>query len=231
MNQIPQRTAIALGALLLFVSACSTDLRPVTIPQSPTPVRTPASSPRNTPVPTDSAVPSSTPTLTPTHPPTPAAATYTASPSPTATSTDTAIPTLTSTPAPSSTPGVEMAARLDLDIRWTADVVLGVIGDEVTAKVTLSDARGVAKAGVMLEGSGKVFDFPESDGLLYTARLVSPAVPGGRCAGQPVSMSLALFRRGTNARVAGGMAVYCGAGTWSGPPVRMLRLSGSMPKK
>jgi hypothetical protein len=125
----------------------------------------------------------------------------------------------------------EVAGRLDLDIRWSADVVIRVAGRDLTAKVTLSDAREVAVAGVVLEGMGNVHDFPEADAVLYTARFASPPVAGGRCGSEPSSLSLTLFRRGGNDHVAGGIAVYCGANTYSGNPARMLRLAGLLATK
>jgi hypothetical protein len=142
------------------------------------------------------------------------------------------IPTASVTSTPSLTPtatrlpGVEMAGRLDLDIRWSADVVIRVVGRDLTAKLTLNDARKVAVAGVALEGMGNVHDFHEADAVLYTARFTSPPVADGRCGSQPVSLSLTLLRRGGNDRVAGGIAVYCGADAYSGIAARMLRLSG-----
>jgi len=122
-----------------------------------------------------------------------------------------------------------MTGRLDLDIRWSADVAIQVAGKDLTASVTLTDAREVAAAGVALEGTGNVHAFPEADAVLYTARLASPPVDGGRCGSQPVSLALTLFRRGGNGHVAGGIAVYCGADTYAGNPARMLRLAGVLP--
>jgi hypothetical protein len=136
--------------------------------------------------------------------------------------------TPTPTPTPAITP-VAMAARLDLDIRWSADVVNRVAGADLTATMTLSDTREVAPAGVALEGTGNVHLFPEADAVLYTARFALPPLADGRCAAQPVSLSFTLFRRGENPHVAGGIAAYCGADTYSGIPVRILRLSGVLP--
>ena len=122
-----------------------------------------------------------------------------------------------------------MAGRLDLDIRWSADVVIRVVERDLTATVTLSDARAVAGAGVALQGVGNVHDFPEADAVLYAAKLASPPLADGRCGAEPSSLSLTLFRRGGNDRVAGAIAVYCGANTYSGIPARMLRLAGVLP--
>jgi hypothetical protein len=166
--------------------------------------------------------PTSTPTITAIPTPTPPPTSTTA---PTTTPTITAIPSQTPTP---TLPPTEMAGRLDLDIRWSADVVIRVTARDLTAKVTLSDAREVVVAGVALEGMGAVHDFPEADAVLYTARLASPPVADGRCGSEPVSLSLTLLRRGRNDHVAGGIAVYCGADAYSGIPARMLRLAGTL---
>ncbi|MBI3785748.1 MAG: hypothetical protein HY270_20335 [Deltaproteobacteria bacterium] len=189
---------------------------------------TPTSSPTFTSTATATLTPTATFTYTPTNTPIP---TTTATPTPTRTSIPTA--TVTSTPTPTATrlPGVEMAGRLDLDIRWSADVEIRVVGKNLTAMLTLNDAREVAVAGVALEGMGNVHDFPEVDAVLYTARFTSPPVADGRCGAQPVSLSLTLLRRGTNDHVAGGVAVYCGANTNSGTAARMLRLAGSLTAK
>jgi len=221
--------------------------------QTPTPIgaSTPTKAPTNTAIPTLTPTPAST--LTPTTPPTiTAIPTQTPTPSRVATPTETpsmtsipsATPTPTNTSAPTDTPTNtatptqtptatnvpgQMTGRLDLDIRWSADVEIRVTGPDLTAKVTLSDAREVAVAGVALEGTGNVHAFPEADAVLYTARLASPPVAAGRCGSEPVSLALTLLRRGTNGHVAGGIAVYCGANTYAGNPARMLRLAGVLP--
>ena len=196
-----------------------------------TPTHTPTVTSTSTPTPTSTSTVTSTPTHTPI-PTTTATSTPTRTLTPTSTTTPTHTPTITSTPTPTPTPTNvpgEMAGRLDLDIRWSVDVVIRVVGKGLTAKVTLSDARKVAVADVALEGMGQVHDFPEADAVLYTARLASPPVADGRCGAEPISLALTLFRRGGNDRVAGAIAVYCGANTYSGIPARMLRLSGSLP--
>lgn len=140
---------------------------------------------------------------------------------PAATSTPTAVPTATPTP-------IELSARLDLDIRWSADVALRLSGDDLTVHVTPSDSRDVLAPGVMLEGTGRVERFPESEALLYTATLPSAAFAPGRCGAESMSLALSLFRRGSNQHVSGSLAVYCGT-TPSGDPARMLRLAGALP--
>lgn len=141
---------------------------------------------------------------------------------PTPTQTPTTVPTATPTP-------VVLSARLELDVRWTADVRLSLQGSHVDASLTLSEPREVASPGVALLGAGDVHLYPEAGGTLYSAKFSAPAYPAGRCGSDPESLVLTLFRRGNNPRVAGGVAVYCGADKNSGTPARMLRLSGNLP--
>lgn len=143
-------------------------------------------------------------------------------PTPTQTVTPSPIPTPTNTP-------VVMSGRLDLDIRWNAEVVLRASGDDLVATLTLNDEREVVAANAPLEGVGKVQAYPEADAILYTARFDAAPLTAGRCGSQPVALSLTLFRRQRGDAVSGGIAAYCGGDTQSGNPARMLRLSGSLP--
>jgi hypothetical protein len=224
MKRPSRHAGLGLACLLVVAAACGEGNGNTRV--NPTPTDTPSV----TATPTSTATSSATITVTPTStsPPT---ATVTFSPTstslPTVTETSTPVPT----PTPTALPGVEMAGRLDLDIRWSADVVIRVVEKDVFARVTLGDARAVAVAGVALDGVGRVHDFPEADAVLYAARLTSPPLTDGRCGSQPTSLALTLFRRGGNDHVAGGIAVYCGADTYSGVPARMLRLAGVLPAK
>jgi|SRR5579862_141620 len=226
-------TALGLAWLVLFAAGCGDDNSSAAVPTStatstrtstatpPTPVTstptgtstpTPIPTATLTPVPTATAIPSATPSVTPTPTPVP-----------------TNTVTFTSTPTPTPTlPGVALTGQLDLDIRWTAAVVLRVVGKDIIAQFTPNDAREFFVAGVPLDGTGEVHDFPEADAVLYAAKFASPAVTGGRCGSAPTSVSLTLLRRGTNDRVAGGLAVYCGADTYSGTAARVLHLAGTL---
>jgi hypothetical protein len=208
MNRPSRHVGLGLVCLLFVAAGCGEGNGHTNAQATPTKTSTVTSTP------------TSTPTLT-------ATVTSTPTPTPIPTTTSAPIPT----PTPTTMPGVELSGRLDLDIRWSVDVVLRVVGTDLSARVTLSDAREVAVAGVALEGAGTVDDFPEADAVLYTARLASPPVADGRCGSQPTSLSLTLFRRGGNDHVAGGIAVYCGANIYTGVPARMLRLAGVLATK
>ncbi len=129
---------------------------------------------------------------------------------------------------PAATP---TSATLDLDIVYSADVKLAIRADDtLDATLSLGKGFGVAPDGESLSGRGRVERFPETDLLLYTARFDVPAQSGGPCADQPVSLALALHRRGDNAHVSGSATAYCGASTWFGTPARApLRLAGDLP--
>jgi hypothetical protein len=220
------RSKLGLAALLVFAAGCGTHyeasapLPTATVPITATATASAIATATQSPTRTPTAVPTSTLTATRTQQPT---STRTPTRTLSATPTSTAPPTLTAT----QTPGA--AVRLDLDIRWSADVELHVSGNDVAAKLTLNDGREVAVAAMTFEGSGRLHVLPEADAVLYAAKFTSPPLAGGRCGAEPVSLSLTLVRRGSNDRVAGGIAAYCGADTYSGTPARVLRLSGSLP--
>ena len=206
----------ALLGVAFMLAGCSDDENSAPVPTStPTFSSTPTFTSTPTAIPTST--PSSSPTLTtiPTYTPT-----RTNSPTPTET------PTITTTPT--VTP-IALSGHLDLDIRWAADVVIRIVGDDVAATMTLNDSREVVAANVALNGAGKLHRFPEVDAVLYSAKVSAPAFTDGRCGSQPVSLALTLLRRGENDHVGGGIAVYCGADTYSGNPARMLRLAGLLP--
>jgi hypothetical protein len=79
-----------------------------------------------------------------------------------------------------------------------------------------------------LTAHGRIDAYPEVDMIAYTARLSAAAYPQGACGTSPVSLAMTLTRRSGNAHVGGGVAVYCGAGTYSGVPQRILRLQGDV---
>lgn len=121
---------------------------------------------------------------------------------------------------------------LDVDIRETAEARLERDGDSLRVRLTLSRGFGVADDGAVLTGAGTVERFPEADVTLFAAQLSSAPVASGPCGAEPVSLALALHRRGSARRVAGSLTPYCGSGVWSGVPARNpLRLSSSAPKE
>jgi hypothetical protein len=70
---------------------------------------------------------------------------------------------------------------------------------------------------------------PETGGTLYTAKLELPPAVNGLCGSEPISAALSLHRQVGSATVMGGLSVYCGAATWHGVPVRVVRLAGDLP--
>jgi hypothetical protein len=119
---------------------------------------------------------------------------------------------------------------LDVDIRSHADLRMTLRGDELEAELTVDAPFGVLPKDQWLRGKGRVEHFPEADMALYTARFSVPAVGGGPCQDQPVSLALALHRRGGAPRYSGSLTPYCGDDTWAGLPARQpLRLATSAP--
>jgi hypothetical protein len=124
-----------------------------------------------------------------------------------------------------------LRGQLAVDIRDQADVEIRGEGPALDVDVTvkLSKGFGLVKDGAALMAPGRVEAFPEAGMTLYTARFEAPAIEGGSgpCGAQPVSLALSLhMREGT--RASGSLAAYCGAGTYSGEPARILRLSGDL---
>lgn len=118
--------------------------------------------------------------------------------------------------------------ELDLDIRDHAQVRIERRGSALQVSLTPTRAFGVAEDGAKLMGKGTLERFPEADLLLFTARFSGVAVAGGPCGDQPVSLALALHRRGTAPRVSGSLTPYCGKDVWAGVPARNpLRLTTS----
>lgn len=120
-------------------------------------------------------------------------------------------------------------ATLDLDIRDQADVELALRGEGLTARITLTKGFDVAPAGTELRGDGHVERFPEAEVTLYTATFAVDAQGGGPCGDQPLTLALALHRRGTGQRLSGSLTPYCGEQIRAGIPARSpLRITGNL---
>ncbi len=102
-------------------------------------------------------------------------------------------------------------------------------GPEVVVTVTSDASFGLLPANTPLTAVGHAETFTETGDTLYTAKLSVPAAPSGPCGGEPVSLAFSLHRQGKNPTVLGGISAYCGADTWYGVPVRVLRLAGPLP--
>lgn len=127
---------------------------------------------------------------------------------------------------------------LAVDIRQSVDVKLShpsatsasgaLDGVDVELKFAAGDWP-LFDASQTLSARGRVEAFEEAAMTMITARFSLPARSGSPCGDQPISASLALTRRGKNARVGGGLTFYCGQGVWAGVPKKILRLSGDLP--
>ncbi|MEO7328277.1 MAG: hypothetical protein ABI193_06850 [Minicystis sp.] len=136
---------------------------------------------------------------------------------------------ITPVPQPKSFQGT-----LDVDIRGHAVVTVTVLPNGVpSVELTVDsvNALRLLEATTKLSASGRMEAFPENDSSLITAKFAQPAVSGGPCGDQPVSLALSLHRRGTVTRVGGSITVYCGKDHFFGVPLRILRLSGELPAK
>ncbi len=118
-----------------------------------------------------------------------------------------------------------MIGTLDLEIRDSATVTIAPDG-KVSLEVTAG--FGLLEEGAKLVVAGRTERLAESSATLYTARFDVPP-QSGPCKAAPISLALSLHRQGGNATVYGGLTAYCGADTWYGVPVRVLRLAGQLP--
>lgn len=115
-----------------------------------------------------------------------------------------------------------------VEIRANARVTLEEKADDVLAvTMTMDQAFDVVDPGAVFKADGRIERFPEAGMRMYTARFQPAARPGSPCGeGKAPTLALALNRRLENARVSGGLTVYCDA-----RPVRILRLAGDLPLK
>lgn len=134
--------------------------------------------------------------------------------------------------APPAPPSGSYQGVLDIELRNHLQVaIVPRPGGALTVSLNLVDGDfRLFAAGTPLTAEGRAEPFPEAELLLYTALLTSPPRIDGPCKDQPVSLAVSLARRGTNQRVSGSLSAYCGANHYSGIPVRILRLSGDLPK-
>ena len=134
-------------------------------------------------------------------------------------------------PAPAEGPR-SYRGTLSADVRGSAEVTLASRSQEVVdIRIGMRDVdtRGLFDAATALEGAGRREPFPETESELYTAifSLEPSTAPEGRCAGEPVTLALALHRRSPNDRFGGSLAAYCGSRA-QGVPTWIFRLSGSL---
>ena len=124
-----------------------------------------------------------------------------------------------------------IAGTLAVDIRQTVDVSLTPRGDgALDGALSFGDGDfQYFDAHTAFRGVVSVSTFPEAQTSMYAAIFAAPARTSSPCADQPLTLALSLVRRGTNARVGGGLTIYCGDGKTSGVPARILRLTGDLP--
>lgn len=131
------------------------------------------------------------------------------------------------------TPPMGITGQLDIELRDKIDVQLIPIAeskDAIDVKLTPASGGGygVLSVGQTLSAKGRRRALPEAETEIYTATFRVPAAEAV-CLSKTASLALSLVRRGTNARVAGGIAVRCEESD-AARPVRMLRLTGRIPK-
>jgi hypothetical protein len=126
-----------------------------------------------------------------------------------------------------------LQANLALELRDGATLTFELRPDD-TLHVQLrtrGGGYGLLAPDAVLEGEGRIERFPETEGVLYTARFDGPP-QGGPCGAEPVSLAFSLHQQQpevvTVATVIGGIACYCGGGVWHGTPARILRLDGAI---
>lgn len=123
-----------------------------------------------------------------------------------------------------------LQGTLQIEVLDTADVTIEpTTGDAMRVTVTSAAGFGLVPEATPLTADGLIEKIPETGDTLYTAKLDAPADANGPCGEEPVSLALSLHRQGNNPTVLGGISAYCGADTWYGVPVRVLRMAGPLP--
>ena len=126
------------------------------------------------------------------------------------------------------------AGTLSVDIRGAIALSMAQANDvDLDVSISAKDGNGYGLFDPTkpLTTKGRLEPFPEAPGWqMYTARFDVAPVGGGPCGAEPVSLAMSLVRRDGNARVAGSITGYCGAGKFSGVPARVLRVAGDAPK-
>ena len=132
-------------------------------------------------------------------------------------------------PPPAADAGAGLNGTFAIDIRGSIDITMKETGDalEVDLVGRDMDFAGFFAAEEKLHANGRVERFPEADFTLYTGTISLPARPASACGEGPITMALSLSRRGQNARLGGGLTVYCGDRA-AGIPKRVFRISGSL---
>ena len=122
---------------------------------------------------------------------------------------------------------IKYKGDFDFEVQFKASFTMEKALDHtLTGTLTPSAGFDVISAEVPLEGTGKLYEFPEALGRLIALKMQGPAVPGGKCGDQPVSYSLTLTYKEDNGYVVGGLTAYCGENTYIGRAARLMRLSG-----
>jgi hypothetical protein len=124
-----------------------------------------------------------------------------------------------------------LEGALTMELRDKLAIVIDIdpAANTLRAQLTPSAGYDVLPAATLLQAHGIPRALPETGAILYTAKLELPAIPNGPCGSEPISAALSLHRQAGSATVMGGLSVYCGAATWHGVPVRVLRLAGDLP--
>ena len=125
-------------------------------------------------------------------------------------------------PAITGTMTVEVIDTAQVTIQPTLDGAFDV-------SLAFESDYGLFDPSSPITAHGRLDAYPEADMVAYTAKLSAPPYAQGACGGAPLSLAMTLVRRGKNAHLGGGVAVYCGAGTYAGSPQRILRLQGDVP--
>lgn len=127
-------------------------------------------------------------------------------------------------------PTSKVSGTLTLELRDEAVVTIEGSGAAPTISVEVTNGHGVMPSGERLVSPGRVDDYPEAGMTITTARYSTAGDTSGPCGAGPTSLALSLHRDGDNGRVGGALTAYCGADTWYGRPVRVLRLDGQLPR-
>jgi hypothetical protein len=116
----------------------------------------------------------------------------------------------------------------ELDYRNTGTLSFSMTCDDLQGTLLLDTDHEFLQANVSYPGTGKRYDFPESGNVLYAFEVPVPGTDFAACPGKPLTLSLSLSSKAGSKRLSGAGAIYCGSGTATSKPLRVLRLSGQL---
>ena len=119
--------------------------------------------------------------------------------------------------------------RIDFQFEYehAGSLVFWEEGDSLVGYLSVSGRTATIEPGVVIGGTGRFVEFPESGYRALSMTLDGPATYD-RCGAEPITYSLFATFRGENGFLYGGLTAYCGSGVTYGRPAQLMRWSGNL---